>query len=111
MQNLVRAVAGAFAIVFGGTILLFLLPWASIQHPQFQGTDYWLAVAGKIFGRAAIEPTVLGLCLVFGGVAASLQPAFADLEHRTAAIWYWGSVAVAFVGLVCLLLAINFVLP
>ena len=37
MQNLVREVAVAFAIVFGGTLLLFLLPWASISTRSSRG--------------------------------------------------------------------------
>jgi hypothetical protein len=37
MSRLLVAVAGTFAFVWGGVVLLYLLPWLLLRHPRLQG--------------------------------------------------------------------------
>jgi hypothetical protein len=42
MKRFVAAVAGVFAVHFGGSQLLLVLPWAAIQDPKLHlsGSEY-----------------------------------------------------------------------
>src|SRR5262249_10852552 len=69
MTKLFLSAAGVFALSFGASLLLFVLPGASIHHPSVKGLDYWAAILSRTVGPGTVRLTLLGLGLAVAGIA------------------------------------------
>jgi hypothetical protein len=112
MKKLLAGMLGVAAVLFGGCLLLTLLPWAAIQHPGLGRAAYWSAFLGRLFGPA-LGATATGLAFLFVGVGLSLQVSFPfgsrpHSEVAGGAALFWGLVGLGTAGLFLLLVGINF---
>ncbi len=114
-RKLVTSLSGLIAILLGGMQLLFVLPWAAIQNPRLElsGLECVVAVAAKLFADTTAMWTLLGLGLVFAGVALTVQATFPSkselrLGPREQVLTFWGTTVVATLALLVLLVSITF---
>src|SRR5262245_60312116 len=114
MRTLVAVVAGVSAVVFGGVLLLFVLPGAFVQHPQRSGLDYCLAVLGNTFTRETGPMAGAGLVLIFLGIVVQLRAVFPDRSDSSLgpagrALLFWGLAAAGVLTVVGVLVAVTLV--
>jgi hypothetical protein len=113
MTTLLLSVAGVFALVFGASLLLFVLPGASIHHPSVRGLNYWAAVLGRTVGPGTVRVTLLGLALVVAGIAVNLRLAWPVAELQLGRggrlLLFWGVTGLMTLALLGFLIGVTFV--
>lgn len=50
MAHLLGVVVGSVCLIVSGVILIYFYAFSSMVDPKLQGTAYWRAVLGKMFG-------------------------------------------------------------
>lgn len=71
MGRLLVTVAGTFAFVCGGVVLLYLLPWLFLRHPCLHGEDYLLGVVQEALKPRPFGAAAVGLGLVLAGLSSA----------------------------------------
>ena len=105
-------VPAVLAVLAGSLVLLPLLAWASLQDPKLGGARYYAAVLATLFEGRAAWATLAGAGLVVLGLAAFLYATFlagADRHERERALpAFWAVLGVCAVGMLALLVGVNY---
>lgn len=112
MKAFASVIAGTVSIFFGGSLVLFGLPAAFVQHPSLHGASYWLGVADSLFGPWTGRLAGGGLVLLFAGVVLSLWAAFPPGREMTLSragrvCLFWSLAALGTSALLGMLLGIT----
>jgi len=112
MKYFIVIVPGLLAILFGGSLLLMLMAWASLQNPSLKGLEYGQAVLTKLFTLKAALGTLFGVGLLVIGLVLFAWTVFfagSDKHERKQAIpAFWTTVGVGTATMLALLVCVNY---
>ena len=103
---------GVVVVLAGSLVLLPLLAWACLQDPGLTGARYYAAVLATLSEGRAAWATLGGAGVVVLGLAAFLHAVFlagADRHERKRALpVFWAVLGVCGVGMLALLVGVNY---